>query len=73
MYHRQIDVVWEEPNGGCRQEIVLIGTKMDQDAPTAMFDAALLTAEEFNSPPKEWANRFKDPFPLWNTGLQGKP
>lgn len=71
--HRHIEAIWEEPNGDCRQEIVLIGTKMDHDALTAMFDAALLTAEEFNSPPEEWANRFKDPFPLWNMGLQGKP
>jgi G3E family GTPase len=68
---RHIDAVWEEPNGDCRQEIVLIGTKMDKEALTAMFDAALLTPEEFNSPAAKWEKRFEDPFPRWDMGLQG--
>jgi len=66
--HRHIDKVWEEPNGDCRQEIVLIGTGMDQKALTAMLDSALLTPEEFKSPPAKWAERFLDPFPEWNMG-----
>jgi len=68
---RHIDKVWEEPNGDCRQEIVLIGTGMDREALTAMFDAALLTPEEFNSRPATWAECFEDPFPKWDMGLMG--
>lgn len=66
---RSIDAVWEEPNGDCRQEIVLIGTNMDQAALTEMFDAALLTPEEFETPTKKWEKLFSDPFPKWNMGL----
>lgn len=65
----QIDAVWEEPNGDCRQEIVLIGTGMDQEALIEMFDAARLTPEEFNSPAKKWTKLFQDPFPKWSMGL----
>jgi len=65
----QIDLVWEEPYGDCRQEIVLIGTGMDQEAITAMLDAALLTPEEYNSSPNRWKKALKGPFPKWKTGL----
>ncbi len=68
---RHIDAVWEEPNGDCRQEIVLIGTNMDREALTKMLDDALLTTEEFNTPARKWENAFKDPFPKWNMGLMG--
>ncbi|MBG7607345.1 MAG: GTP-binding protein [Verrucomicrobia bacterium] len=66
-----IDKVWEEPNGDCRQEIVLIGTGMDKEALTAMLDSALLTPEEFNTPAEIWSQRFPDPFPKWSMGLMG--
>ena len=66
---RHIDAVWEEPNGDCRQEIVLIGTNMDREALTKMFDDALLTPEEFNTPARKWEKAFKDPFPIWKMGL----
>ena len=49
------------PNGDCRQEIVLIGAGMDQEALTAMLDTALLTEEELAMDPKEWAEQFNDP------------
>ena len=65
----QIDAVWEEPNGDCRQEIVLIGTNMDREALTKMFDNALLTPDEFNTPAKKWENAFTDPFPEWKMAL----
>lgn len=69
---RPIDAVWEEPNGDCRQEIVLIGTGMDRDEITGMFDAALLTPEEFNTPADKWGKLFKDPFPRWKMGLMAR-
>ncbi|MBK1881471.1 GTP-binding protein [Luteolibacter pohnpeiensis] len=60
-----IERVWEEPNGDCRQEIVLIGTNLNREALTAMLDEALLTEEEYAIPEKKWAKIFKDPFPEW--------
>jgi G3E family GTPase len=66
---RSIDAVWQEPNGDCRQEIVLIGTNMDRNHLTQMFDAALLTPEEYNSSPTDWERKFPDPFPKWEMGL----
>lgn len=68
---RPIDRVWREPNGDCRQEIVLIGAKMDRAALTAMLDEALLTPEEYALPEKQWPKRFKDPFPRWKMAVAG--
>ena len=60
-----IDRVWQEPNGDCRQEIVLIGRNMDREKLTAQLDACCLTEEEYALPEKKWAKKFKDPFPEW--------
>ncbi|QJE98311.1 zinc metallochaperone GTPase ZigA [Luteolibacter luteus] len=68
---RHIDRVWMDPNGDCRQEIVLIGTKMDREALTTMLDGALLTPEEYALPEKQWPKRFKDPFPRWKMAVAG--
>ena len=65
-----IDRAWQKPNGDCRQEIVLIGTRMDRAALTAMLDAALLTEEEFAIPEKKWPKLFKDPFPRWKMAVR---
>ena len=62
----QIMKTWQEPNGDCRQEIVLIGIGMDQLALTAMLDDALLTDEEMRMPRETWKQRFSDPFPRWD-------
>ncbi|NJM37716.1 MAG: GTP-binding protein [Akkermansiaceae bacterium] len=64
-----LDRVWQDPNGDCRQEIVLIGTQMDRGALTEMFDAALLTEEEYALPEKRWHKLFKDPFPKWDARI----
>jgi len=64
----QIEKIWEEPNGDCRQEIVLIGAGMNREKLTAMLDGALLTAEELNLDKAEWEERFADPFPEWKMG-----
>ncbi len=62
----QIEKTWKEPNGDCRQEIVLIGSGMDRNALTTMLDGALLTADELAMDKDEWKARFTDPFPEWN-------
>jgi len=60
-----IDRVWMEPNGDCRQEIVLIGRNMDKQALTEMLDDCLLTNEELQMSEKKWRKLFNDPFPSW--------
>lgn len=65
----EIEKVSKGPNGDCRQEIVLIGADMDQEALTEMLDSALLTEEELASEKDEWQARFSDPFPEWNVGI----
>lgn len=54
--------VWQEPWGDRRQELVFIGSGMDQRALTAGLDAALVKARDFA--PEAWAT-LPDPFPQW--------
>jgi len=61
----EIEHNWQEPNGDCRQEIVLIGQNMDELALRAMLDGALLTPEEMASDKEQWGALFEDPFPNW--------
>lgn len=53
---------WQEPWGDRRQEIVFIGTGMDEAALRARLDAALIPAKDFT--PEAWTG-FSDPFPSW--------
>lgn len=57
--------VWKEPWGDRRQEIVLIGQGLDRAALEAMFDAALLTGDEFRRGSSGWM-ALTDPFPRWS-------
>jgi G3E family GTPase len=55
---------WHDLTGDARQEIVLIGMDMDQDALTAQFDACLLTDDEMALGANEW-EQFDNPFTGW--------
>ncbi len=55
---------WHDLTGDARQEIVLIGMDMDQDALTAQFDACLLTDDEMALGANEWEH-FDNPFTGW--------
>lgn len=55
---------WEDGVGDARQELVLIGTGMDEAALRKRFDACLLTDAEMAEGPKAWA-RYEDRFPAW--------
>ncbi|WP_291268416.1 zinc metallochaperone GTPase ZigA [Gemmatimonas sp.] len=55
---------WDPEVGDRRQEIAIIGQRLDQPALTAMLDACLVTPEEFAAGPALWS-AFHDPFPEW--------
>ena len=63
-----VERVWKPGNGDCRQEIVMIGCDMDQEALTCMLDECLLTEKELSSDESTWPSRFTDPFPEWQLG-----
>jgi G3E family GTPase len=56
---------WDERFGDRQQELVLIGTGMDEVALRASFDACLLSDEELALPETAWC-KFADPFPEWS-------
>ena len=53
---------WVEPWGDRRQELVFIGSGMDEAALRHALDAALIPSEDFT--PLAWTG-FSDPFPEW--------
>ena len=54
-----IERVWEEENGDCRQELVLIGSHMDEQGLVAMLDHRLLTQEELATNETRWNEIFE--------------
>ncbi|MFV0301767.1 MAG: CobW family GTP-binding protein, partial [Paracoccus sp. (in: a-proteobacteria)] len=54
---------WAAPWGDRRQEIVFIGSGMDEDGLRHRLDACLL-GEEAGDDPRDWAE-LSDPFPRW--------
>ena len=55
---------WLDGVGDARQELVLIGTAMDEAALRKRFDDCLLTDEELAQGPEIWL-WYEDPFPEW--------
>ncbi|MEM5460710.1 zinc metallochaperone GTPase ZigA [Paraburkholderia phytofirmans] len=57
---------WSAPFGDRQQELVVIGTGIDEAALRAAFDACLLTDAEMSAGSHEW-EKYDDPFPVWPT------
>jgi G3E family GTPase len=58
-------VTWDDTYGDRRQEIVLIGIDMNQQALTAKLDACLLTESEMSLGSSAWS-AWNDPFSPWD-------
>lgn len=56
---------WDEQVGDARQELVLIGMEMDEQALRSRFDACLLTDGEMAAGPDVWMS-WSNPFPEWH-------
>ena len=58
----EIQSRFDGPYGDRRQELIFIGQSMDELHIREIFDACLLTDEEFDQGPEAWA-KLEDPFP----------
>ncbi|MCH2037329.1 MAG: zinc metallochaperone GTPase ZigA [Rickettsiales bacterium] len=64
-WKQMIKTIWKEPFGDRRQEMVFIGTGMDEATLRNQLDQCLLTDDEMKTDWKSW-ERYKDPFPEWS-------
>ncbi len=60
-----LDAMWDGDAGDRRQELVFIGTALDEAAIRSRLDGALLTDREMTAGPNRW-RRFSDPLPEWD-------
>jgi len=61
----EIESVWQEGVGDCRQELVIIGMDMDREELDRGLRACLLTDHEMAEGDAAWT-RLPDPFPAWD-------
>lgn len=61
---QEINSTFSGKYGDRRQEIVIIGIKMDKEELVEKFEKCLLTEEEISFGEEAWKS-FEDPFPVW--------
>ena len=61
----QIKAMWHPNFGDRRQQVVIIGQRMDEAALRASLDACLLTDAELAQGKAAW-RKYSDPFPRWS-------
>ena len=66
-WKKTIDEKWDDVYGDRRQEIVFIGTEMDQAAIRAQLDACLIDDGEGKNIDLDGWKGLPDPFPVWKT------
>lgn len=64
MQRAEVEALWHPDVGDRRQEVVIIGQRLDVPAMTAQLDACLLTPDEMAAGPAAWST-LSDPFPEW--------
>jgi len=64
-----LKALWQEPYGDRRQEIVLIGRKMNETIIGNLLNEALLTDDEYQDGPSAWSE-LHDPFPSWEPPIE---
>lgn len=60
----ELEALWHPELGDRRQELAIIGQRLDRPGLTALLDSCLVTPDELRAGPRLWAT-FDDPFPAW--------
>jgi G3E family GTPase len=63
-FTKNLERIWDDQVGDCRQELVLIGVGLDSDKLTSQLRSCLLTDREMEQGPLIWQS-FEDPMPTW--------
>ncbi|MFM8633706.1 MAG: GTP-binding protein [Planctomycetia bacterium] len=66
----EINLIWEEPWGDRRQELVVIGANLHPSLLDKLHFCCL-TDDELDRGPDSWLE-FDDPFPAWRIGVDGR-
>lgn len=66
-FPKNLERIWDDQVGDCRQELVLIGVGLDSERLGNQLRSCLLTDREMEQGPLTW-QAFEDPMPAWPLG-----